>query len=239
MAALDVSATAKPGFRVAFYVCGMPAGITAGFEPASATADLDPGSPTNASAHSTLHTSTAWTVLGPKQYILSLHAYFQDESGARTSQGNANGIISSRSVVLTLKADGTTTLAPSDAQVEQQGPCSAVPAGFEPVPTPTPSPSDISVSASVSNQHPAPNERVTVTGKILIRGQPLGGVIMHATWYGPYGTSVCDGASSYVDGTAQCSMVNDRYLPGYTVVIQVTFQYNNVTYTALTSYTPL
>ena len=109
-----------------------------------------------------------------------------------------------------------------------------------PSPSPEPSPNPgagVQATASVSNATPAKYSTVTVYGTLTNNGQGVSGVTMTATWHYKTTTSSCTGTTGS-NGTASCSRGIANATSGYTVVIDVSFDWNGQTYTAETSFTP-
>ena len=111
-----------------------------------------------------------------------------------------------------------------------------------PSPSPSPEPTQspgvgVVVSASVSNASPTKNSSVTVSGTLTNDGQGVSGVPMTATWHYKTTNSSCTGTTGS-NGVASCSRTIGNASSGYTVVIDVSFNWNGQIYTAETSFTP-
>jgi hypothetical protein len=217
-----------------FYVCGLPAGVTAAFIPNPVTAAYDASSSTRASAQTLLGLTVPYgTPPGP--YALSVYASYQSPAGSPvTAPGGA--YVSPSSLLLTIGASGNPDLGLPQAPL---GPvtsnCSPIDASFNPSPTPTVGPSDVALSAVMSSQSPALNQAITVTGKLTVRGQPQFGQLMTAHWYFPFSVGTCTGVTD-ITGQASCSFTNAHTLPGFLVLVQISFVVNGQTYYATTSY---
>lgn len=231
---VHVRAIAQTWDQAAFYACGMPNGVTASFNPRSATAQPDNTSPSYASAASTLTLSTSHSV-EPNSYPIALYARFKDSQGTPVPQLPVGGYVEPRAVLLTVNPDGSTRIS-ATTTIPITGSCSSAPDDFLPAPTATPAASEIHVQAWVSDTHPVAGENVIVHGSLTVRGQPAFQVLMTANWFLPHGVSSCYGYSQ-ADGVASCSLDNANPIPGYPVQIEVNFMYNGSIFSALTSYT--
>jgi hypothetical protein len=214
-------------------VCGLPDHVQARFDPNPATSKPDTTFSPIASAHTTLTVLSFWNAL-PGTYGLEVFAYPHDTRG---NPVNTSSFVDPQAVTLTIDDQGQATLAPAAAVIPTDGQgCSTPPTGFGPVVAPTPSPSEIKVSAGVSDPRPALNENFTVTGSMTGRGQPVANVPVQFNFYGPWAMPSCTAFTDW-HGTATCYRTNTNILPGYNVLVQVTFKYGGQTYTAYTSYT--
>lgn len=225
---LGVSANANPGYRIAFYVCGLPAGVTATFSPSPAIATDAPASPYGATAGAALAMSVSSSV-APGSYALALRADVEDPAGQRVNWSPGGDDLQPHAVLLTVDG-GHASASGSSAEVAvgSEG-CSAVPAGFAPPPAGPPAAGSVTVSAYVPTQHAAANSLVSIYGSILVNGQPVSGIPMHTRWYMPNSIQTCDGITDGT-GSATCSVVNDHPLPNNRVPIQVSFVYAGQTY---------
>lgn len=236
LAGLRIRVLAPANDRVAFYVCGLPAGAEAIFSPQPGIAQ--PESAIRGSlayAQTTLITSIPRSV-PPSTYFLPVRAYLEDASGNSQPVVPGAGDFSPQTAVLTVAADGTTTLIGSGETAFATTSCSTVPAGFGPRPTPTPGPTSYAASASISDPTPRNGEFETVTGRLTQSGVPLAGVPMHTQWYTYAGILHCD-ALTDLTGSARCTELVRGSIPTYTTIVTVTFEYNGRQYTAYTTYT--
>jgi len=102
---------------------------------------------------------------------------------------------------------------------------------------PPPANGKIQVSASVSNPHPSDYSNETVDGKFTDNGQPVSGVTMDTTWRYKTTSPDCD-SNTGANGVAACTRDISDATIGYTVNIDVTFDFDGKTYTTTTSFTP-
>jgi hypothetical protein len=223
-------------YSVAFYVCGLPAGVSASFSPpiAPSTPDVTPVS--NYSARSTLSLSTPWTV-HPGQYTLAIRGAYLNAQHQPTGTGPSGNLITPQTVLMTVQEDGSVSLVSSPIPVATEGmSCTSLPAEASVTATATPSATDVQIAGSISNANPAAGEPVTVTGTIKVRGMPVDAVTMETKWYLPTGMATCF-AQTDRNGTAICSMSNDHPLTGWIVQVQLLFFYNGGTYITYVAYT--
>lgn len=220
-------------YVVAFVVCGLPPGVTASFDPNPVVSQPSPTAPGGGSAQTVMTVSSDWTAT-PNDYGLEIFALYQNPQGvsAPTPPG---GAIQPRAAILHL-TDTSASLTAADAvpATNYQG-CSPVPASFQPAPVPTSDPGSVKVTSTISDSHPAANESLTATGQITANGQPVYNVPVHFAFYGPRGIPGCDRTTDAY-GKASCSWVNSQPLPGYQVLVQITFSYQGRVYTTDTSY---
>lgn len=236
IAELQIALDMARGYTVAFVACGLPQGVTAEFTDNPAYPVFDNTSPQGGVAKSTLAVVAPYTVTAGS-YLLAIHPYFHDQSGAAVMDPPNGYALSLQSVLLTIDGSGDVTLAPSAdiAAVGNTG-CSSLPPGFNLPPAATPS-ENVSVSSAVSNPHPAAGATETIDGILKVNGQPVSGVLMRSNWYLPNGlVDSCD-ASTDAGGIATCSLTNTNPVPGFTVQIEVIFQYDGQQYTTYNSYT--
>jgi hypothetical protein len=233
LSSVNVLAEAPVGYQAGFFVCGLPADVTASFFPNPALARSNANGVGISGAFSVMTVSTPAGVFAGT-YPLVVHADFEDSGGV--PQPSA-GAIFPVTVLLKVDASGQTTLAPSDVPtgVGFSG-CSAPPAGFGAVPTATAGTTFVAVSAFVSDPHPQLNEAETVYGQVLVNGQPQSGVPFHAIWFLPEGQRTCDGITTS-SGTGGCAVTIIQSTPGFGVVIQLTFQFNGQQYLTYASFT--
>lgn len=232
---LQIGLDMERGYSVAFMVCGLPQGVTASFSDNPTYPAFDSTSPQGGIAKSTLTVVAPYTV-SPGSYLLAIHPYFEDRSGNPIMDPPNGYQLLLQSVLLTIDGSGTATLAASNdvAAVGNTG-CSSLPPGFAPSPAATPSGS-VSISSAVSDPHPAAGASETITGTLTVNGQPVSGVLMRSNWYLPNGVvDSCD-APTDASGSASCTLPNDNPTPGFTVQIQVTFEYNGQQYRTYSSY---
>lgn len=218
VATLSVQTGIPPGYRAGFFVCGLPAGVTATFDP-------NPAAAGGLSAQTTLSISVPYgTPPGP--YDLAIHAYAEDLHGNPTN----GAALQPPGAELTVAASGSASLAPlaTAPAIGLQG-CSQPPAGFAPAPTATPNPNDVQVVAWVSNAHPSAGQQETVYGSIQLNGQGVAAVPMTTHWYYPNNILTCGGVTGST-GIASCSLVEQQTIPDQTVVIQVTFTFDGRQY---------
>jgi hypothetical protein len=111
-----------------------------------------------------------------------------------------------------------------------------------PVPTNTPQPSAIEATlapfqayAWMDNYYPAPGSVVTVHGSLERFGRPVCGANMGATFRYTCGTDYCS-AFTGLDGKALCSRNIGCALPGYWVIVDVVFTFEDQQYYARTGF---
>lgn len=236
LAGLAVQVYARPNYRVAFYVCGVPQGADIAFSPQpsiSQATSLEQNSP--GYAHSTLITSVPPSVK-PGTYDLPIRAYLEDQNGNPLPIAPGGQDFTPQSVILTVNADGSTTLTGSSTPAYATDNCSSVPAGFAPQATPTPPPSSYRAVAGVLSPAPRNGDIETVVGTFSLNNQGIAGVPMHTEWYTYAGILTCDSVTNG-SGQGQCSEQVQGSVPGYTTPVAVTFTYQGQQYTAYTSYT--
>lgn len=234
-ATMALKSNVPMGYSAAFFVCGLPAGVSATFTPNPAASLADQTSPNYSSAQTTVTVSVPYTV-APNTYGLSFYAYYKDAHGA-ILRAVPDGTVLPQFATLAVQT-GSATLAPAPAVPPDGGQgCSAVPAGYQPQPLPTVGPSDYALTSWVSDAHPKTGETVTVYAQLMFQGQPVHGATVVFAWYS-YGVTrspcvvVTDGT-----GTASCSTVNSTPLAGVPVTIEATVYYNAFTFNSWTSYT--
>lgn len=232
---LQIALDMARGYSAAFEVCGLPRGVTAEFVDNPAYPVFENTSPQGGVARTTLTVVAPYTVTAGS-YLLTIHPFFQDQSGNAVMDPPNGYALQVQSVLLTINGSGNVALAPSTdvAAVGNTG-CSSLPPGFAPGPAATPSGS-VSVSSTVSDPHPAAGAAETITGALSVNGQPVSNVLMRSNWYLPNGNVASCDAPTDATGTASCSLTNDNPSPGFTVQIQVTFEYNGQQYTSYSSY---
>src|SRR5439155_9851858 len=113
--------------------------------------------------------------------------------------------------------------------------CTPVPSSFQPTPIPTTEPGAVRVASSMSDGHPVANESLTATAQITANGVGVYNVPVHFAFYGPHGIPGCE-TTSDAYGRATCSWVNSNPLPGYRVLVQISFTYQGRVFTTDTSY---
>lgn len=236
IAELQIALDMARGYTAAFTVCGLPQGVTAEFTDNPAYPVFDDTSPQGGVAKTTLTVIAPYTVTAGS-YLLAVHPYFQDHAGNAVMDPPNGYALQLQSVLLTIDGSGNVTLAPSTdiAAVGNTG-CSSLPPGFTASPTATPGAS-VAVSSAVSNPHPAAGAVETINGTLTVNGQPVSGVLMRSNWYLPNGAVASCDAQTDATGTASCSLTNDNPTPGFTVQIEVTFEYDGQPYTTYSSYT--
>lgn len=234
---LDVSAVTISTDSVAFYVCGVPQGVSISVSPSIAAPQSDSSSPTFYSARATLITHTeSSTPAGV--YDLTVRGQYVDNQGRQVNGGPALSDTHPETAQLTVNPDGSTSLKAVADQTYADTDCAGLPSQFIPTPTPTPTstplPSQVSLQIHISNQNPAANEVVTVTGDLIAGGNALPST-MTTTWYLPGGATTCT-ANTDANGIASCSMTNNRLYPGYVVYVSVSMTYGGNTYLGTTYY---
>jgi hypothetical protein len=234
-ATLALETQAAVGYSAGFYVCGLPAGVTATFQPNPVSSAQDDNSPSYGSAQTTVTVSVPYTV-APNTYGLTFYAFYRDSAGV-VHRAVPDGTISPQFALLTVSA-AHASLQPAAGVPPDSGlNCSGIPQGYEPAPLPTTGPSDYALTTWVSDAHPALGETVTVYARLTYFGQPVSNASVNFAWYSYAVTRapcyvVTDGT-----GTASCSMVNSYPLAGLPVTIEATVYYNNFTFNSWTTYT--
>lgn len=223
------------GYSAAFTVCGLPAGVTSEFAGNPAYPVFDSTSPQGGVAKTTLTVVVPYTAVAGS-YLLAIHPFFEDQSGNAVMYPASGYALQSQSVLLTIDGPGDASLSPSTdvAAVGNTG-CSSLPPGFATATAATPS-SSVSISSGVSDPHPAAGATETIDGTLKVDGQPVSGVLMRSNWYLPNDVVASCDAPTDAAGNASCSLTNDNPVPGFTVEIQVTFEYNGQQYTTYSSY---
>ncbi|HEX6506783.1 MAG TPA: hypothetical protein VF221_04045, partial [Chloroflexota bacterium] len=219
-----------------FYVCGLPRNASASFDANPSTSTVDFDSPLRASARTKLSVAIPYDSL-PDTYSLAVFAMYKSENGSPVGQPAGGAYVTPNAFLLTVGSAGHASLTvPSAAGLPSTSNCSPIDSSFRPAPTATPGASDVAVTASVSNTKPAPGELVQVTGKVTVRGQPQYGAAMTAKWYFPFSVGTCNGVTD-ATGQATCSITNAHTLPGFLVLVQVSFSVNGQTYYGYVNYT--
>lgn len=93
------------------------------------------------------------------------------------------------------------------------------------------------VQACVDDTSPTRNSTVTVFARLIVDGKPASGASMVATWHYKSSTPNCTDTTDS-DGVAACDRKISSATPGYTVRIDVVFNYNGRSYSSSTSFTP-
>ena len=140
-------------------------------------------------------------------------------------------------VLLTVDGSGNATVKGSD-DVLTGGiqNCSPPPPGFGPQPTPTLGPNDVVLSSSVSDANPQPNERITISGRIMVRGYPASQIDATFRFFGLRSIPPCYTMTD-ATGTARCTVTNSNPISGSQETVQITFTYAGKQYVTYTSYT--
>lgn len=94
------------------------------------------------------------------------------------------------------------------------------------------------VTASVSNPSPRQSSQMTVAGQLTRDGQGVAGAAMRAIWHYRTTSPTCEGGPTGADGKASCSRNIGGATSGFTVRIEVIFEYQGRTYKGETSFTP-
>ncbi|HZU14070.1 MAG TPA: hypothetical protein VFB58_14615 [Chloroflexota bacterium] len=226
-AQIGVDAQTTGPSTVVFLVCGLPSGVTASFGPNPAQGARDPSVPFKYDARSTLTLQAGWQVPS-RSYSLEVYALYYGQA-----QG---GILSPQFLSLTVNGStASVSAAPIAPDIGMQN-CSAYPPGYAPIPTVTIPSSDIQVGEAIVPSRPAPGATVTITAWIKARGQPVYGVPVTFTFYGPRPMPNCTAVTD-TTGQAVCRIANTNPLTGANVLVIATFQFNNTYYTASASYT--
>lgn len=234
-ASLALKSQAAVGYSAGFYVCGLPAGVTATFQPNPADSAHDETSPSYGSAQTTVTVSVPYTV-APTTYGLTFYAFYRDSAGV-VHRAVPDGTVSPQFAVLTVAPDHASLQAAAGVPPDSGLNCSGIPRGYEPAPLPTTGPSDYSLTTWVSDAHPVLGETETVYARLTYLGQPVAYASVNFAWYS-YGITR---SPCYVltdkTGTASCSAVNSTPLAGVPVTIEASVYYNGFTFNGWTSYT--
>lgn len=232
-ASIHIQANTLAATNVGFYVCGLPDGVTASFDPNPGTSAPNPTASTHYAAGTTLTLTSAWTTT-PNTYGLQIFGYYKAANGSTSPRG---GSIEPSGVLLTVDGSGNAIAKGSDQVVSgDYGNCSAPPSGFGPAPTPTLGPNDVVLSSSVSDANPQPNERITITGRIMIRGYPGDQIDATFRFFGLRSIPPCYTMTDST-GTARCTITNSNPISGSQETVQITFTYAGKQYVTYTSYT--
>lgn len=93
------------------------------------------------------------------------------------------------------------------------------------------------ICAWVSNTTPSRYSYVTVYGRLLVGGAPIGGAAMHTVWHYKTTTPTEDCITA-ADGIGRCTRNIGGATVGYTVRVDVSIAYQGNTYSTYTSFVP-
>jgi hypothetical protein len=129
------------------------------------------------------------------------------------------------------------------AKYESQPPATTQPSGGNTLPaiaclgSRTVTAADSGVNYCISNQSPAQYSDVTVYGRLVVAGQAISNITMHTRWNYKTTTAYQD-CQTDSQAVGACARNINAATPGYTVLVDIAFEYGGKTYGAQTSFTP-
>lgn len=97
--------------------------------------------------------------------------------------------------------------------------------------------SDTGINYCISSQNPAQYSDVTVYARLVVAGQVIPNITMYTRWN--YKTTTAyQNCQTDSQGVGACTRNISAATPGYTVAVDIGFEYNGKSYVAQTSFTP-